>query len=218
MKRIAVLISNKSGGSNLQAMLDGQAEQFDGQLVCVASDQEDAYGLVRAAEADVPTIVLDHAEYAAKGKPRQVYEEALAQKLQKHYPDLVVLAGWTYELSAAFFRYFPWRVLSLHPGLLPDPGYHKFKTPDGEFADPCIGLSQAGALQAVLASGRKYAGSSVFAYTPDGDVGPVFSRGMTEVNDGDTVEKLTARVKPEEHRALRRALAEVCSVAQAARY
>lgn len=218
MKRIAVLISNKTGGSNLQAMLDGQADQFDGQIVCVASDQEDAYGLVRAAEADVPTIVLDHAEFAAKGKPRQVYEEALAQKLQKHYPDLIVLAGWTYELSAAFFRFFPWRVLSIHPGLLPDPGYHKFKLPDGEFADPCVGLSLQSALQAILASDQKYAGSSIFAYTPDGDIGPVFNRGLVEVKDGDTAEQLAARVKPEEHRALRRTLAEVCSVAQTARY
>jgi phosphoribosylglycinamide formyltransferase 1 len=218
MKRIAVLISNKTGGSNLQAMLDGQAEQFDGQVVCVASDKDDAYGLVRAAEADVPSITLDHAEFAAQGKPRQMYEEALARKLQSHSPDLIVLAGWTYELSATFFRFFPWRVLSLHPGLLPDPGYHKYKTPDGEFADPCLGLDLAGAIQAILASGQKYAGSSVFAYTPDGAVGPVLGRGVVEVRDGDTAEKLSARVRPEEHRALRRVLAEVCSVAQTARY
>ncbi|MDP4000416.1 MAG: formyltransferase family protein [bacterium] len=218
MKRIAVLISNKSGGSNLQAMLDGQAEAFDGQVVCVASDKEDAYGLVRAREADVPTITLDHADYAAKGKPRQMYEEALAHKLQKHYPDLVVLAGWTYELSETFLRFFPWRVLSIHPGLLPDPGYHKFKLPDGEFADPCFGLAGGNAMQAVLASGQKWAGSSIFAYTPDGAVGPVLGRGMVSVEDGDTPEKLAARVKPEEHKALRKALAEICAIAATARY
>ncbi|HEY8108576.1 MAG TPA: formyltransferase family protein [Patescibacteria group bacterium] len=218
MKRIAVLISNKSGGSNLQAMLDGQADKFDGQVVCVASDKEDAYGLVRAVEADVPSFTLDHAEFAAQGKPRQMYEEALARKLQTYSPDLIVLAGWTYELSGTFLGYFPWRTLSIHPGLLPDPGYHKYKTPDGEFADPCLGLSLRNALQAILASGQKYAGSSIFAYTPAGAIGPVLSRGVVEVQDGDTAEQLSARVKPEEHRALRRALAEVCAVAQTARY
>lgn len=213
MKRIAVLVSNKSGGSNLQAMLDGQAERFDGQVVCVAADKEDAYGLVRAQEADVPTVVLDHAEFAAKGKPRTVFEETLARKLQAYAPDLVVLAGWTFELSETFLRFFPWRVISLHPGLLPDPGYHKYKLPDGAFADPCEGLGQQAALQAVLAAGQTYVGSSVFAYTPDGEIGPVLSRATVEVAEGDTLEKLTAKVKPEEHRALRGALAEICAVA-----
>ncbi len=215
MKRIAVLISNKSGGSNLQAMLDGQAERFDGQVVAVASDKESAYGLVRAREADVPTVVLDHADYAAHGKPRAHYEEDLAHKLQRYAPDLVVLAGWTYDLSEAFHKYFPWRVLSVHPGLIPDPGYHKFKLPDGNFADPCLGLAGENAIQAVLAAGQKWAGSSVFAHTPDGGVGPVFQRAMVDVKDGDTVEKLYARIKPAEHKALTRALAEICTVAGA---
>lgn len=213
MKRIAVLISNKSGGSNLQALLDGQTERFDGQIVAVASDQENAYGLVRAREADVPTVVLDHADYAARGKPRSHYEEDLARKLQRFSPDLVVLAGWTYGLSESFHRYFPWRVLSVHPGLLPDPGYHKFKLPDGTFADPCTGLTGQNAIQAVLAAGQSRAGSSIFAHTPDGGVGPVFRRAQVEVRDGDTVEKLYARLKPEEHKALLHALAEICAVA-----
>jgi phosphoribosylglycinamide formyltransferase 1 len=57
--RIAVLVSGS--GTNLQALLDGAAVgSLAAEIVVVASDRADAYGLVRAERADIPTHVVDY--------------------------------------------------------------------------------------------------------------------------------------------------------------
>lgn len=210
MRRIAVLISNQGSGSNLQALIDGQADTYNGQVVCVISDKAEGYGLIRAREADIPAVSLDLADYERQGRPRTHYEEDLARQLQTYGPDLVVLAGWTLDLSETFLRYFEWRVINLHPGLLPDPGRHKYKLPDGNFADPCVGLSGANAIQAVLAGGQTYAGSTVHVVTPEIHQGPILARGVVKVEPKDTIMSLYERIKGEEHRTLLKVLGELC--------
>lgn len=210
MRRIAVLISNQGSGSNLQALIDGQAEAYNGQVVGVVSDKAEGYGLIRAREADIPTESIDLADYERQGRPRTHYEEDLAHRLQTYSPDLIVLAGWTLELSETFLRYFEWRVINVHPGLLPDPGRHKYKLPDGTFADPCVGLSGANAIQAVLAAGQTYAGSTVHVVTPEVDHGPILARGVVKVEPADTMLSLHERITGEEHRTLLRVLQELC--------
>jgi phosphoribosylglycinamide formyltransferase 1 len=60
--RIAVLVSGS--GTNLQALLDRAAEgNLAAEIVVVASDRSDAYGLVRAERAGVPTHVVDYKAY-----------------------------------------------------------------------------------------------------------------------------------------------------------
>jgi phosphoribosylglycinamide formyltransferase-1 len=210
MRRIAVLISNQGAGSNLQALLDGQADAYNGQIVCVVSDKASGYGLIRAREADIPTESLDLADYERQGQPRSRYEEDLAHKLQTYSPDLIVLAGWTLELSEVFRRYFEWRVVNLHPGLLPDPGRHKYKLPDGSFADPCVGLSGATAIQAVLAAKQTYAGSTAHVAAPNDWYGPILARAVVKVEPQDTILALHERIKGEEHRTLLGVLQSLC--------
>ncbi len=210
MRRIAVLISNKGSGSNLQALLDGQADAYNGQIVCAVSDKASGYGLIRAREADIPTESLDLADYERQGLPRSRYEEDLAHKLQTYSPDLVVLAGWTLELSETFRRYFEWRVVNLHSGLLPDPGRHKYKLPDGSFADPCLGLSGANAIQAVLAAKQTYAGSTVHVAAPEEWYGPILGRAVVKVEPTDSILSLHERITGEEHRTLLRVMQSLC--------
>lgn len=210
MRRIAALISNQGSGSNLQALIDGQAEAYNGQVVGVVSDKAEGYGLVRAREADLPAKSLDLADYERQGRPRTHYEEDLARLLQTYSPDLIVLAGWTLDLSEVFRRYFEWRVVNLHPGLLPDPGRHKYKLPDGSFADPCVGLSGATAIQAVLASGQTYAGSTIHVAAPNDWYGPILARAVVKVEPKDTILALHERIKGEEHRTLLNVLQTLC--------
>lgn len=50
-RRVVVLISGN--GSNLQALLDAQQhDELGGEVVAVISNQGDAYGLIRAKEAE----------------------------------------------------------------------------------------------------------------------------------------------------------------------
>lgn len=209
MRRIAVLISNTGSGSNLQAMIDAQAEGYDGQIVAVVSSKPNAYGLVRAHEADIPTEVLDFSAYREAGKPRSLYEQDLVPVLQRYAPDLIVCAGWMLILTRDFLRYFLWRVLNLHPGLLSEDG-QPFRLPNGQFADPCTGLAGENAIKAVLAAGQPYAGSTVHVVTPDVDGGPVVMRGLVKVQPGDTVNSLYQRLKGKEHQIMVESLRQLC--------
>lgn len=216
MRRIAVLISNSGSGSNLQALIDAQTAGYDGQIVAVISSKPHAYGLVRAYEADIPTEVLDFSEYREAGKPRSLYEQDLVHVLQKYAPDLIVCAGWMLVLSENFLRYFPWRVLNLHPGLLGEDG-QPFRLPNGQFADPCTGLAGENAIKAVLAAGQPFAGSTVHVVVPSVDAGPVVMRGLVRVRQDDTVDSLYHRLKGKEHEIMVESLRQLCRPAKTVR-
>lgn len=60
--RLAVLVSG--GGTNLQALIDRQAAgTLSAEIAVVASDRADAFGLVRAQRAGIPTRVVDYGTY-----------------------------------------------------------------------------------------------------------------------------------------------------------
>lgn len=66
--RLAVLISGS--GTNLQALLDRQAAgQLAAEVVVVAGDRADAFGLGRARQAGIPTHVVDYRAYLQRELP-----------------------------------------------------------------------------------------------------------------------------------------------------
>jgi phosphoribosylglycinamide formyltransferase-1 len=111
--RVGVLVSGE--GSNLQALLD-QAHGRDGvEVVAVASNRAEARGLERARDAGVDTGVFPVGEYA----DREARDRAMADWLDGHGAELLVLAGFMEILSAEFIGRFTGRVINVHPSLLP---------------------------------------------------------------------------------------------------
>ena len=111
--RIAVLVSGE--GTNLQAILDSLHGRGEVEVVCVGSNRPDARALERARRAGVPTAVFATGAYPG----RVARDAALADWLEDHGAELVVLAGFMELLSPAFVRRFPGRVVNVHPSLLP---------------------------------------------------------------------------------------------------
>ena len=93
--RIAVLVSG--GGTNLQALLDAQRDgkMPHGEIVLVVSSRAGAYALTRAENAGVPARMLSP---ACGQKP---FENELSALLCEQEIDLILLAGFTFILSAA---------------------------------------------------------------------------------------------------------------------
>jgi phosphoribosylglycinamide formyltransferase-1 len=105
---IGVLVSGN--GSNLQALLDAGLP-----IGAVASNRNDAYALVRAHEAGVPTATFSldcHAD-------REERDLVMATWLEEHGVDLVVLAGYMHLLTQPFLDRFCGRIVNVHPSLLP---------------------------------------------------------------------------------------------------
>src|SRR5882762_7798792 len=97
MKRIAVLISGQ--GSNLDAIVRAsEAQDWPGRVVAVISNRADARGLQSAQAMGIATEVLDHKAFA----DRATFDAALAEAVDGHAPDLVVLAGFMRILTPEF--------------------------------------------------------------------------------------------------------------------
>ena len=104
--RVAVLVSG--GGTNLQALIDKEADGQipDAEIVKVIASRDDAFALERAAKAGIETAVAR--------EPEQVMEE-----LQKSGADIIVLAGYMKVLPKEIIETYRNRIINIHPSLIP---------------------------------------------------------------------------------------------------
>lgn len=214
MKRIAVLLSNKGTGSNLAAILSAieKGKIKNGKVVVVVSNKVDAFGLVRAKRKGTPTLIFDLKDFFARGKSRLEFDDALGSILKNEYKaDLIVLAGWLLILGSNFIKYFPYRVINLHPGLLPDGKEDFIKLSSGTKIRAIRGLHTNDAVKFAIDQGYTATGSTVHFITEKVDEGPVIVRSEVKIDANDTVESLYERMKKEEHKILPYAINLFCN-------
>ena len=170
--RVVVLLSGR--GSNFQAIAEAQLAV---EVVAVISNRPHAAGLKYARSRGIPAVALDHTAHP----DRVAFDALLADEIERHRPDLVVLAGYMRILSTAFIARFEGRLLNIHPSLLPMfPG---LKTHER-----------------ALAEGVKIHGCTVHFVTADLDHGPIVIQAAVPVRADDTPDTLAARVLQQEHR------------------
>jgi phosphoribosylglycinamide formyltransferase-1 len=166
---IGVLVSGN--GSNLPALLDEELP-----VAAVASNRKDAYALVRARTAGVPTATFDldcHAD-------REERDLVMATWLEEHGVELVVLAGYMHLLTKPFLDRFPERIVNVHPSLLPAfPGAH--------------------AIEDALAADVEETGVTVHRVDEGLDTGPILAQEALPLEPRDTLEE---RIHALEHRLL----------------
>jgi phosphoribosylglycinamide formyltransferase-1 len=170
--RVVVLLSGR--GSNFQAIAEARLPI---DIAAVISNRPQAAGLEYARSRGLPVVALDHTMHA----DREAFDTLLADEIERHQPDLVVLAGYMRILSPAFIARFEGRLLNIHPSLLPMfPG---LKTHER-----------------ALAEGVKIHGCTVHFVTADLDHGPIVIQAAVPVRGDDTPATLAARVLVQEHR------------------
>lgn len=173
MKNIVILISGR--GSNMQAIVEAGIP--GARVAAVISNRPDAAGLAWARERGIPAVALDHKQFP----DRQAFDVALAQEIDRHQPDLVVLAGYMRILTEDFVAHYAGRMLNIHPSLLPAfTGLHTHER--------------------TIAAGVKIAGCTVHFVTAELDHGPIVVQAAVPVQQGDTAETLAARILKQEHR------------------
>ena len=211
MKNIAILISNKGTGTNLQAIIDAvERGEIKGNITVVVSNTSKAHGLVRAKKYNIPTEIFGWKRYEKLGKTRREYSKYLAKLLKKYNPDLVVFAGWILILTQEFFEEFP-NVINIHPGLIPDIPGERVKFPDGTQAPINEEMHTDDAISSFLKNKHKFAGSTIHFVTKNVDWGPVVFRDFEKIKPGDTVDSLYSRLKKKEHKMLIRAISLYCN-------
>lgn len=181
--RIAVLASG--GGTNLQALIDhfNASGSAAAGVELVVGSRAGIGALERAERAGIPTLVLD-----GRTMGGDAFRDALAEALEAHRIDLVVLAGWLQLVPLEVVARYHGRMVNVHPALLPAFGGR--------------GMYGMRVHQAVIASGARVSGATVHFVDERYDEGAIVAQWPVPVLPGDTPEMLAARVLAVEHRIL----------------
>jgi phosphoribosylglycinamide formyltransferase-1 len=180
--RLGVLVSGS--GSNLQSIIDKlHAGPANIEIALVVSENNKAQGLNRAAEAGIPTAVYPFIDF----EDRVEHDLAMAAELERHDVDLVVLAGYMMLVTPAFLDRFPYKVINLHPSLLP-------AFPGGS------------PIEDTMDYGARVTGVTVHYVDEGADTGPIILQEAVEIKYNDTVQSLRERIHEVEHRLLPQAI------------
>jgi phosphoribosylglycinamide formyltransferase 1 len=177
MRRIKTAVLISGNGSNLQAILDAaKAPDYPAEIALVISNVETAYGLTRAQNAGVTTVVIPHGNYAT----REAFDRMVDASLHTHGIELVVMAGFMRILSDWFVNEWQGKLINIHPSLLP-----KYK-----------GLNtHARAIEA----GDAEHGATVHWVMPELDSGEIIAQASTSIAADDTPETLKQKIHALEH-------------------
>lgn len=173
--KIGVLVSGS--GTNLQAIIDDIANNdLPVEIVKVVSSRPDAYGIKRAEDAGISTLVMNRDLYADVLAADQMIVDALKEAGAEY----VVMAGYMRKCTPALLDAFADKVVNLHPALLPS-------------------FKGAHAIQDAFDAGVKVTGVTVHLANEDYDKGPIIAQRPVVVEEGDTIDDLEARIHATEH-------------------
>src|SRR5439155_1585871 len=150
----------------VQALLDALQDSPVARIARVVSNRGDAPALERARRAGVPVQVL-----ADPADPAELVRAAGDARL-------VVLAGYLKRVPPAAVARFRWRLINIHPALLPAFG--------GD------GMYGRRVHEAVLASGAALSGATVHYVDEEYDRGPILAQWPVPVRGDDTPDSLLA--------------------------
>lgn len=179
---IAVFASGR--GTNFSAIVravnKGRLNANISLLVC---DNPKARVIGKAKRAGVEVFLIKRQDFASKKE----FEDRIIQRLEEAGIDLVVLAGFMRILSPEFVGRFKFKVLNIHPALLPS-----FKGTQG--------------IEDAFNYGAKVTGVTVHFVDEQMDHGPIILQQAVEIKEDDTLESLEARVHKVEHKLYPRAI------------
>ena len=180
--KLVVLISGR--GSNLKAIIDSiESKKLNSEILCVISDNPNAYGLKIASDHNIETILLDYKKFPSKDE----YEKSLLTILKEKNPDLICLAGYMRIVGKDVINAFKNKIINIHPALLPSfPGLHAQKQ--------------------AIDYGVKISGCTVHFVDEGCDTGPIILQKAVNVDDDDDEASLSKKILEQEHIAYSEAI------------
>lgn len=180
MYNIVVLASGN--GSNFQAVVDAIDNGVinDAKISKLICNNKRAYVLQRARDNGITPVLVD--------SKKEDYNNIISEILAAENPDLILLDGYMKIIPDNIIDAYPFKMINLHPSLLPafgGKGYYGGKVHE-----------------AVIKSGARFSGCTIHFATKDVDNGPIIDQRVVEVSDSDTPESLEEKIHEEEHKAL----------------
>jgi len=185
MKNIAIFASGT--GSNFDALItaieNGELAANVKLLVC---DKKTAKVIEKAEKKGIPTLVFSAKDYASKAD----YEAMIAEKLQQHSVEWVVLAGYMRLLGETLLTAFSHKIINIHPSLLPN-----YKGKD--------------AVQQALAAGEKTVGVSIHYVDAGMDTGQLIAQESIHLTGRESESEVMEMVHHVEHQLYPKTLSKL---------
>lgn len=183
--KVGVLASGR--GSNFKAVLDhirfGVLKNVE--VAVLVSNKSDANALKIADEYGVKAAVI--VPKVPREKVSEFFDREAVKILEENGADLVILAGYMRVLTPYIIGKYRWKMMNIHPALLPSfPGLH--------------------AQRQALEHGVKVSGCTVHYVDEGVDTGPIILQCPVLIREDDTEEKLSDRIRVYEHRLYSKAI------------
>ncbi|MGC8656284.1 MAG: phosphoribosylglycinamide formyltransferase [Thermoplasmata archaeon] len=189
---IAVFASGR--GSNFEAIIkEKHKKNYIYNVSVLVTDNPQARAINIAKENKIPFEVIEKKE----GMKRIDHENEISKALSKYSVELIVLAGYMRILSSEFVNKWKFKIINIHPSLLPAFG--------GK------GMFLQNIHKSVIERGCKVSGCTVHYVTEDIDNGPIIYQKVVKVLPNDTPDILEKRILKKEHIALPYVINEIAN-------
>ncbi|OGW79911.1 MAG: phosphoribosylglycinamide formyltransferase [Omnitrophica bacterium RIFCSPLOWO2_12_FULL_44_17] len=174
-KRCAVFVSGS--GTNMENIAKrAVAGELDCEIALVVCDHPEACAIERAKQYGIETFVIEREKFASKTE----FETAIHNRLIGKKVEVIFLAGYMRILGAEFVCRWQWKILNIHPSLLPQyPGAHS--------------------IQDAFQAREKETGVTVHFVDEGVDSGPVILQRRVPILPDDTLESLEKKVHQTEY-------------------
>jgi len=168
----AVFISGS--GTNFNSILKNSLKKnFPIKVSLLITNNKKAYGLSYAKKNNINFKIID-------SKKMFLFEKEALKILKLNNIKLICLAGFTKILSKNFIKKFKYKILNIHPSLLPKyKGLHAHKR--------------------VIENNEKYSGCTVHYVNSELDSGKILFQKKVKINKTDNPNTLQKKILKQEH-------------------
>jgi len=173
---VAVFVSGR--GSNLKAILDSPKLRLLAEVKAVFSDKADCPAFEIAKQFSIPTYCIGRREGFISNKK-------LKDHLVSLEVELIVLAGYLKLIPGDVVNSFKFRIINIHPALLPSFGGS--------------GMYGANVHKAVFNSSAKVSGATVHFVDVTYDTGKIIAQRCVDISNVNSPAEIAERVLKIEH-------------------
>jgi len=174
VKKISACIFISGRGTNLESIIkNSRDDNFPIVIKLIISNNKQAYGLKYAKKYSIPFKFFS-------SKNQINFERSCLIEIKKRKIKFLCLAGFMKILSKKFIKNFGYKIINIHPSLLP-----KFK-----------GLNTHGR---VLKKNEKFTGCTVHYVNSEIDSGKIILQKKIRINKNESETSLKKRVLAQEH-------------------
>ena len=175
VKRIVLFASGS--GTNVENIIKYFKNNHQVKVINVFTNNPKAGVIERVRPFKIPVNVFDKV---------QLNSGVLCKQIKLLNPDLIVLAGFLLKIPLAFINTFTFKIVNIHPSLLPNHGGK------GMYGDRVH--------QSVKDAGDHETGISIHYVNENYDEGSIIFQSKVEVGDQDSFEDIANRVHQLEYK------------------